>query len=238
MWRASLSVNLTKAVKDRLRRINSRPSQLFMAKTDSLFVTKLFRAELTASQSRALNADLEMTAYALANDDTAGQRWCKAHGYAGYTSYGSLNDLPWRASVFQDLAKILDRHAKSFAKSAGFDLQGRALELDSLWVNILPPGGTHSGHIHPHCVISGTYYVTMPQKAAALKLEDPRLPMMMAAPPRQENAARDMQPFVYIAPKAGTVLMWESWLRHEVPVNQSKTDRISISFNYRWAEAE
>jgi hypothetical protein len=28
--------------------------------------------------------------------------------------------------------------------------------------------------------------------------------------------------------------MWESWLRHEVPVNAAKTDRISISFNYGW----
>ncbi|MEI7573769.1 MAG: putative 2OG-Fe(II) oxygenase, partial [Phenylobacterium sp.] len=27
---------------------------------------------------------------------------------------------------------------------------------------------------------------------------------------------------------------WESWLRHEVPPNQARTPRISISFNYAW----
>jgi uncharacterized protein (TIGR02466 family) len=175
-----------------------------------------------------------MTAYALAADDVAGQRWCKAQGYLGYTSYGSLNDLPWRASVFQDLAIILDRHAKIFARSLGLDLQGRALTLDSLWVNILPPGGCHSGHVHPNSVLSGTYYVSLPKKSAVLKLEDPRLPLMMAAPPRTADAPRDQQTFIYVEPKAGTLLMWESWLRHEVPAHMGKHDRISISFNYRW----
>jgi uncharacterized protein (TIGR02466 family) len=28
--------------------------------------------------------------------------------------------------------------------------------------------------------------------------------------------------------------MWESWLRHEVPANAAKQERISISFNYAW----
>ncbi|MGC8169900.1 putative 2OG-Fe(II) oxygenase [Salmonella enterica] len=28
--------------------------------------------------------------------------------------------------------------------------------------------------------------------------------------------------------------MWESFLRHEVPVNRAEDERISISFNYNW----
>jgi uncharacterized protein (TIGR02466 family) len=30
------------------------------------------------------------------------------------------------------------------------------------------------------------------------------------------------------------VLMWESWLRHEVAASRAKAERISISFNYAW----
>ena len=30
----------------------------------------------------------------LAAEDAAGQAWCKANGYGGYTSYASLDDLP------------------------------------------------------------------------------------------------------------------------------------------------
>jgi uncharacterized protein (TIGR02466 family) len=170
----------------------------------------------------------------LAAEDAAGRAWCKAHGYGGYTSYASLDDLPARASVFADLKRRLDRHARAFAKALAFDLGARRLRLDSLWVNVLKPGAAHTGHIHPHSVISGTVYVSRPKGSSALKLEDPRLPLMMAAPTRRTDAPEELQPFVYLQPEPGTVLMWESWLRHEVPANQAKTERISISFNYGW----
>jgi uncharacterized protein (TIGR02466 family) len=29
--------------------------------------------------------------------------------------------------------------------------------------------------------------------------------------------------------------MWESWLRHEVPMTMAEDERISVSFNYKWA---
>ena len=82
-------------------------------------------------------------------------------------------------------------------------------------------------------MISGTYYVAVPDGASALKLEDPRLTQMMAAPAQKVRIRNDNRRFVYIAPSAGTLLLWESWLRHEVPVNAAKTERISVSFNYR-----
>ena len=50
-------------------------------------------------------------------------------------------------------------------------VRGRRLRLDSLWVNLLRPGGSHSGHIHPHSVVSGTVYIAVPQGSGALKLE-------------------------------------------------------------------
>jgi uncharacterized protein (TIGR02466 family) len=93
-------------------------------------------------------------------------------------------------------------------------------------------GAVHTAHIHPKSVISGTYYVAVPEGAGALKLEDPRLGLMMAAPSRRPSAARDNQTFVYLEPKAGKLFLWESWLRHEVPPNRAHGERISVSFNY------
>jgi uncharacterized protein (TIGR02466 family) len=202
----------------------------------SLFATKVYTGQLADAAARPLNRDLAATAQMLARDDKAGIAWCKAHAYPGYTSYGSLNDLPWRASVFAELQKKLDAHVARFARQLGFDLQGRKLVCDSLWVNILAPGGHHAGHIHPHSVISGTYYIAVPKGASAIRFEDPRLPMMMAAPLRTAAAARELQTFVSYAPKAGQVLLWESWLRHEVPASQAKTERLSVSFNYALEE--
>src|SRR3954471_11340613 len=195
----------------------------------SLFATLFYEADLGAPD---LLADLEASCRALAKDDSAGRRWSRAHGYRGYTSYASLNDLPTRDPAFGELARRLNRHVAGFAAECAFDLGGRRLKLDSLWVNVLKPGGAHSGHIHPHSVVSGTVYVAVPPGSGPLKLEDPRLPMMMAAPPRRDDAPEDLRTFVYAEPAPGSVFLWESWLRHEVVPGTAKGERISISFNY------
>ena len=197
-----------------------------------LFVTQVYEASLsTAPGFDLFNAELAHACRMLAAEDAAGRAWCRSHGYRGYTSYGSLTDLPQRMPEFAELKRRLDKHATAYAQALNFDL-ARKPRLDNIWVNILKPGGGHTGHIHPHAFLSGTVYVEVPDGASALKLEDPRLPMMMARPAIRRGAPDAEQPFVYLAPRAGTVLMWESWLRHEVPQNAAKTERISISFNY------
>jgi uncharacterized protein (TIGR02466 family) len=187
----------------------------------SLFVTRLYEAELGDAE---LLSELARSIRALAEDDEAGRRWSKEHGYAGYTSYASLDDLPRRDPAFGELAKLLTRHAAEFAREAGFELR-RKLKLDSLWVNLLKSGGHHSGHIHPHSVISGTFYVEVPNGSGAIRFEDPRLPLMMAAPQRKGT-------FVTVEPRPGLLLMWESWLRHEVLPGTGRGERLSISFNF------
>jgi uncharacterized protein (TIGR02466 family) len=205
-----------------------------MAQISSLFVTRLYHGNLQEAAPHLDLAELEQSCLVIAEDDEAGQTWCEENGYPGYTSYASLTDLPWRFPIFADLVKILDHHVAEFVKDLEFDLDGRALVLEDLWINILPEGGTHSSHIHPHSVISGTTYVAMPEGASALKLEDPRLSRMMAAPTRAKAARAELQPFIYVKPNVGDVLLWESWLRHEVPMNMAEDERISVSFNYRW----
>src|SRR5919206_88371 len=95
---------------------------------------------------------------------------------------------PRRFPIFGELVRRLDRHVAAFGKALELDLKGRKLAMDSIWINVLPPGGVHTSHIHPHSVVSGTYYVTIPDGASALKFEDPRLGLMMAAPPRKRKA--------------------------------------------------
>jgi uncharacterized protein (TIGR02466 family) len=92
----------------------------------------------------------------------------------------------------------------------------------------------HSWHLHPLATISGTYYVQTPRGASGLKLEDPRLERFMAAPPRKANCRAENKPWIVIPAEAGNLVLFESWLRHEVPPNASSKERISISFNYNW----
>ena len=197
----------------------------------TLFVTPIYQAKLSNDIDAA---ELEASCLSIAEDDEAGQKWCEEQGFPGYTSYASLSDLPWRFPIFEAVKAALDQHVSAFAEQLCFDLGDGKLELEDLWINILPEGGFHTSHIHPLSVISGTAYVAMPEGTSALKLEDPRHPMMMASPPRTKDAPEELQQFVYIIPQVGEVVMWESWLRHEVPMNVSEEDRISVSFNYKW----
>jgi uncharacterized protein (TIGR02466 family) len=187
----------------------------------TLFVTRLYETELA---DPALLGELARSIRSLALDDNAGRKWSQEHRYAGYTSYASLNDLPKRDPAFGHLATLLTRYAAKFAEECAFDL-ARKPRLDSLWVNLLKSGGHHSGHIHPHSIISGTLYVEAPPGSGAIRFEDPRLPLMMAAPPRAGT-------FVTVEPRPGLLLMWESWLRHEVLPGTGRGERLSISFNF------
>lgn len=205
-----------------------------MAILRSIFASRLYQAPLSDHGAAVDGAELEASCLAIAEDDGAGQRWCEENDYPGYTSYASLDDLPWRFPIFADLKKALDAHVAAFAETLAFDLGDRPLVLSGLWINILPEGGLHTGHIHPQSVISGTTYVAMPEGTSAIRFEDPRLPLMMAAPPRGADAPEDLRPFVYLKPAVGDVLLWESWLRHEVPMNMAEDERISVSFNYGW----
>jgi uncharacterized protein (TIGR02466 family) len=189
--------------------------------TRELFVTRLYEADLA---DEALLGELGHSIRSLARDDQAGRRWSRDNLYSGYTSYASLNDLPTRDPTLGALAKLLTRHAIQFASECSFELS-RKPRLDSLWVNLLKADGRHSGHIHPHSMISGTFYVEVPAGSGGIRFEDPRLPLMMAAPPRGDT-------FVTIEPRPGLLLMWESWLRHEVLAASGKGDRLSISFNF------
>ena len=196
--------------------------------TRRLFVTQIHEAMIGDGE---LLGELAHSIRTLARDDEAGRRWSREHRYSGYTSYASLNDLPRRDPAFAKLAKLLLRHASSFGEASGFEPRSKP-RLDSLWVNLLKTGGHHSGHIHPHSTISGTLYVEVPKGSGAIRFEDPRLPLMMAAPPRRKDADEELQPFVTIEPRPGLLLLWESWLRHEVMPGSGRGDRLSISFNF------
>ena len=199
-----------------------------MTNFQTLFATRLYQTRLSPRR----NAMLEKTCLGLAAEDKAGRKWAREHGYGGYTSYASLNDLTRRASVFAQLEADIARHVALLARDLDFDLGGRKLRLDSLWVNVMEKGAIHGAHIHPHAVVSGTYYVTVPQKAGNIRFEDPRLAMLMAAPPKKKTARLQNQSFVSVTPKPGLLLLWESWLRHGVEPNAAKRPRVSISFNY------
>jgi uncharacterized protein (TIGR02466 family) len=199
------------------------------------FPTYLYCEPLQKIGLARLNRELAVECRQLRDYDRAGRRWSAKNYPGGYTSYASMNELHRFSSTFADLEKKLTRHVRAFARTLDFDLRGRSIRLTDLWVNIMPPTAAHSLHLHPLSFISGTYYVVTPPGCPGLKFEDPRLDRFMAAPPRLPDARRENQVHITYPAEAGNVILFESWLRHEVPPNRVAEERISISFNFAWA---
>lgn len=199
--------------------------------TYKLFPTLVHYARLQAGRWRAFNDRLLRECRQLRLDDEAGRRWSERNYPGGYTSYSSANRMHHISPTFAALEKKLARHVKAYVRALGYDMEGRKLEMTDCWVNIMPKHVVHGLHLHPLSTISGTYYVQTPKGCPGIKFEDPRLDRFMASPPRKAGAAR---PWVVLPAQAGYVVLFESWLRHEVAPNPVREERVSISFNYGW----
>lgn len=197
-----------------------------------MFPTRVYAARLHPRGAEAFNARLYRECVQYRADDVAGRAWSRDRYPGGYTSYASLNRMHTLSPTFALLERRLWRHVLAYARALEFDLEGRELAMTDCWINMMSRGVTHGLHLHPLSTISGTYYVRTPRGVPGLKFEDPRLDRFMAAPPRRADAVA--QSWVTLPVSAGTVLLFESWLRHEVPANPVDAPRISVSFNFGW----
>lgn len=203
-------------------------------KTHSLFPTLIYSARLPQPGAAALNERLLRECRQLRLDDPAGRRWSAQNYPGGYTSYGSANRMHRMSPTFAALERLIDKHVRAFARQLQFDLRERKLAMTDCWVNMMPRQTAHGLHLHPLSTLSGTYYLKTPKGCPGLKFEDPRLERFMAAPPRLSNSRRENRPWVVMPAEAGELLLFESWLRHEVAANPAKGERVSVSFNYSW----
>jgi uncharacterized protein (TIGR02466 family) len=200
----------------------------------SLFATRIYSHSLTRGRTDNLNARLSRECRQLSVEDIAGIKWSATNYPGGYTSYNSLARMHRMSPTFAALEKRIDAHVRAFANALDFDLAGRKLSMTDCWVNVMTRQVVHGLHLHPLASLSGTYYVRTPRGCSGLKFEDPRLDRFMASPPRKARARRENRVWVTVPAEQGKLVMFESWLRHEVAPNPTEAERISISFNYSW----
>ena len=109
----------------------------------------------------------------------------------------------------------------------------------SSWININRKTNSNNKHFHfdSGIFLSGVYYVKVPDNNQAtsgqLELYEPR-PGPLIIHPRQNQ--KDL-PNLYwkkvsYNPVEGRMIFFPSWLEHEVHVNNTKEQRISVSFNF------
>lgn len=201
-------------------------------KTLALFPSQIVHVSLIDNK-KALN-ELVNEAFQFERSDLKGKKWCQKNYPNGYTSYASLPAISEISSSFLKIKKMIDQQVNLFCRQLDMDIPLNSLTLSSFWINIMRENCIHSSHLHPLSVVSGTFYLQTPLHSSALKFEDPRLAMHMASPPRKSKARKMNQRFISLQPKAGDLILFESFMKHEVPLSHSKEPRVSLSFNYDW----
>jgi len=105
------------------------------------------------------------------------------------------------------------------------------------WYNILPKGGYTDRHRHESSVISGAFYLQLPEgDHGQFYVMSPLKPYMMCI--------HNIQPTRYcvyemdIPIKENHLYLFPSWLEHGSRVNNTDEDRITMSFNTSAAPKE
>ena len=99
------------------------------------------------------------------------------------------------------------------------------------WVNINKSGDYNERHTHTNTNIflCGVYYLKVPKNSGDIKFYDPRGAWMADMP--DHRYFYDSYQYGLVTPEENTVIFFPSWLEHDVDLNKSKEDRISIAFN-------
>lgn len=218
--------------------------QKSLSKTGFYFPTGIYKAPLIRGNKVALKrliSTLENDIFLVSQSDRKGAEWSAKNYLNGYTSYSSLDRLDLMTESFEKLRKKIDLHVQKFLENLQYDCTVKDLAMSQCWANVMFENTVHTSHIHPQSIISGTFYVRIPAGASPIKFEDPRLGFFMNSPLVKASAPAALQRFIQLDNKPGDLVLFESWLRHEVPLmpsiknSKKSTDpepRISISFNY------
>ena len=101
------------------------------------------------------------------------------------------------------------------------------------WINVNPPGGYHGPHQHSDALLSGVYYISVPEGGS---VSSGVIEFLAPHPVRQVGALMQAPMFAErfrIKPVAGDLLLFPGQLPHWVHPNDSHDDRVTISFNAR-----
>ena len=110
------------------------------------------------------------------------------------------------------------------------------LEIDNIWANINGYKDYNLPHKHPNCLLSGVYYVKVPEDSGYITFVNPAADIMQydwnkytLTEYNNYNSANWA-----MEAKVGTLYMFPGWLNHFVKQNLNKTEeRISFSFNIK-----
>ena len=109
--------------------------------------------------------------------------------------------------------------------------------IDNMWININKKGSSNVPHLHPASDWSGVMWIQVPSKSGKIWFDSPHsFQGYNEINNYNERIKKEFSTYLdyYFTPKEGQFLLFPSYLYHRVKPNESREDRISVSFNIRF----
>jgi uncharacterized protein (TIGR02466 family) len=141
------------------------------------------------------------------------------------------NDLYVKDGELKELTNVVIDRIRNLANQFEYSNSDN-LNIDNFWININKKKDKNVPHIHPVSVISTVYYVKVPDNSGEIIFHTPlqNYDEFIFGNMIKKYNAYNSSTYNYI-PKVGDLLIFPSWLSHNVSTSQSEEERISISFN-------
>ena len=147
----------------------------------------------------------------------------------GYkNTYTSDNGIE-RKEEFLDFGNKIKKYGSEYMMKLGYDLSDDEFEI-FIFASEMHKGDTHRIHTHQNAILSGVFYLSVPENSADINFYDPRPFRKFVSYPVVQQTEATWES-VRFSPTKGLLLIWESWIEHEVPVNNSDDGRITLVFN-------
>ena len=112
----------------------------------------------------------------------------------------------------------------------GWDLEAQIVKITNMWAIINKNKAFNERHHHGNSSLSAAYYVKAENNAGNIVFFDPRQANVFHHPSAKK--ANDLNGQIKsVTPKAGTLVLFPSYLEHKVEENLSNEERIVVSFN-------
>ena len=126
-----------------------------------------------------------------------------------------------------ELESLIISYASTFLGNLGFNFD-RELKITS-WLNVFDKDIMEAEHTHYKSILSGCYYVDSDgtNDSGCFYITD-------QIPQREQNRSfynLNKDTAIWINPVPGSMIFFESWVRHGVLPNRTDKKRISIAFN-------
>lgn len=185
------------------------------------FSTPVWINEINNSEN--INTELKNYIYKEKEKNPEGARKSNVNGWHS-------DEFDLKNENLKNFISEISKNIGSAIKDMDWDLETQIVKITSMWSIINNKDAFNEKHHHGNSALSAAYYVKAKQNAGNIVFYDPRQANVFHHPTSKEVNSVNAQ-VQSVTPKAGTLVLFPSYLEHKVNPNLSNDERIVISFN-------